>query len=57
MTSKILRLDCGDCGNEQVVFERAATEISCAVCGTTLVTPTGGKGELHAEVSEVLEAR
>jgi small subunit ribosomal protein S27e len=57
MTSRILRVECDDCGNEQVVFERAATEVACAVCGSTLVTPTGGKGEVHAEVTEVVEAR
>jgi small subunit ribosomal protein S27e len=57
MTSRILRVGCDDCGNEQVVFERAATEIACAVCGSTLVTPTGGKGDVHGETVEVVEAR
>jgi len=57
MASRILRLKCDDCENEQVVFERAATEVSCAVCGATLVTPTGGKGEIHGETVEVVEAR
>ena len=57
MTSRILRVECDDCENEQVVFERAATEVACAVCGSTLVTPTGGKGDVHGEAVEVLEAR
>ena len=57
MASRILQVKCDDCENEQVVFERAATEIACAVCGATLVTPTGGKGDLHGEITEVVEAR
>ena len=57
MASRVLQLKCDDCENEQVVFERPATEVSCAVCGSTLVTPTGGKGDVHAEVTEVVEAR
>jgi len=57
MASRILRLRCEDCENEQVAFERAATGVSCAVCGSTLVTPTGGKGQLHGEMLEVVEAR
>jgi len=57
MASRILRLKCDDCENEQVVFERAATEVACAVCGSTLVTPTGGMGDVHAEITEVVEAR
>ncbi|MDZ7689392.1 MAG: 30S ribosomal protein S27e [Halobacteriales archaeon] len=57
MVSRILRVKCDDCENEQVVFERAATEIACAVCGATLVTPTGGMGEIHGETTEVVEAR
>lgn len=57
MASRILRLKCDDCENEQVVFERAAAEVSCAVCGSTLVTPTGGMGDVHGEVTEVVEAR
>jgi small subunit ribosomal protein S27e len=57
MASRILQIKCDDCENEQVVFERAATEIACAVCGATLVTPTGGKGDLHGEITEVVEAR
>jgi len=57
MASRILQVKCDDCENEQVVFERAATEVSCAVCGATLVTPTGGKGDVHGETVEVVEAR
>jgi len=50
-------LGCPDCENEQVVFEKAATTVACAVCGHTLARPTGGKAALEGEVLETVEAR
>ena len=57
MAGDFLRVACPDCENEQIVFERASSSVACAVCGTTLASPTGGKAELNAEVVEVVEAR
>jgi small subunit ribosomal protein S27e len=52
--SKFLKVRCRDCGNEQVIYDRAATLVSCLVCGATLAEPTGGKADIKAEVVEVL---
>ena len=57
MAGNFVRIRCADCGNEQVLFEKAAGTVSCAVCGSTLATPTGGEAELHGDVVEVVEAR
>ncbi|MFB6086117.1 MAG: 30S ribosomal protein S27e [Halodesulfurarchaeum sp.] len=57
MPGSFLRVECPDCENEQTVFEKASSEVTCAVCGTTLATPTGGMAELDAEVLEVVEER
>ena len=57
MAGSFHRVECPDCGNEQVVFGRAATVVTCAVCGSTLATPTGGKAEFSGEVVETVEAR
>ena len=48
---------CPDCENEQVVFGKAAREVNCAVCGTTLARPTGGKAEFEGEVLETVQHR
>ncbi|PSQ28433.1 30S ribosomal protein S27e [Halobacteriales archaeon QS_9_68_17] len=48
---------CPDCENEQSVFEKASTEVSCAVCGHTLARPTGGKAEYEGEVVDTVERR
>ena len=54
--SRFLRVHCRDCGNEQIIFERATIIVNCSVCGATLARPAGGKAELTgATVAEVLE--
>jgi small subunit ribosomal protein S27e len=57
MPGSYYRVECPDCENEQTVFGKASTEALCAVCGTTLATPTGGKAEFAAEVVETVEQR
>ncbi|MFP4530156.1 MAG: 30S ribosomal protein S27e [Halodesulfurarchaeum sp.] len=57
MPGSFLRVECPDCENEQIIFEKASSDVSCAVCGTTLATPTGGIAALDAEVLEVVEGR
>ena len=56
MSGKFLRVSCRDCGAESIIFDRASTEISCSVCGSTLAVPKGGKAELSGStVVDVLE--
>jgi small subunit ribosomal protein S27e len=57
MAGNFIRVRCEDCENEQVVFDNAATVVDCAVCGSTLVTPTGGDAAVEVEVIETVEAR
>jgi small subunit ribosomal protein S27e len=52
--TKFVKVKCADCGNEQIVFSKAAMVVPCNVCGTTLAEPQGGvarfKGEITAEL-------
>ena len=57
MAGSFLRVECPDCENEQVVFEKSSSEVACAVCGHTLARPKGGIAELEGEVLEVVEDR
>ncbi|MFB6293595.1 MAG: 30S ribosomal protein S27e [Halonotius sp.] len=57
MTGNFVTVKCSDCENEQSVFEKTATVVNCAVCGTTLATPTGGKADIDHDVLETVEAR
>lgn len=51
--SKFLRIKC-KCGNEQVTFSHATTQVNCLVCGSGLGTPTGSRLALHCKVVQVL---
>jgi len=57
MAGDFITVTCPDCENEQTVFGKASTTVKCAVCGTTLATPSGGEAELAGEVVEVAESR
>ena len=54
MVNDFLKIKCADCGNEQTTFSKAATKVTCNVCGATLVVPKGGKAEIKGEIVEVL---
>jgi small subunit ribosomal protein S27e len=53
--SRFLRVKCGDCGNEQVIFGSASTLTKCLVCGKTLSEPRGGKSHILTKIVSVLE--
>jgi len=57
MAGNFYTVQCSDCDNEQTVFDKAATEVACAVCGATLARPTGGKADIEGEVTETVQAR
>ncbi len=53
--SKFLLVKCPKCGNEQVVFGSAATEVKCLVCENVLVKPSAKKAKVTASILKVLE--
>ncbi len=53
--SRFLRVKCNDCGNEQVIFGCAATNIKCLVCNKLLAEPTGGKVSVKTKILDVLD--
>lgn len=52
--SKFLKVRCSKCKNEQIMFDKASTEVKCLVCGEVLATTTGGKAKLKTNVLEIL---
>ena len=54
MAGNFVKVKCPDCGAEQIVFKKAATKVLCSMCGSVLVTPKGGNGEISGEVLEVV---
>ena len=53
--SKFIKVRCKDCENEQVLFDKASTVVSCHICGSKLAMPRGGKAKMKGEVLEVIE--
>jgi small subunit ribosomal protein S27e len=53
--SRFLRVRCLDCGNEQVMFGSASSNVKCAVCGKTLAKCGGGKASIRTKIVAVLE--
>ena len=47
MTGDFIKIKCPDCANEQIAFP-------CHVCGSTLIVPKGGVGEVKGEILEVV---
>jgi small subunit ribosomal protein S27e len=53
--SNFLKVKCGDCGNQQIVFDHAASKVECIICGTSLVKSKGGKSDIIAQIVEVMD--
>ncbi len=45
-----IRIKCPDCSNEQYVFMRPSSEVTCNVCGSVIAKPTGGKLAAGGEI-------
>ncbi|MEM4189787.1 MAG: 30S ribosomal protein S27e [Candidatus Caldarchaeum sp.] len=53
--SRFIQVICNECGNKQIVFDSAKTEVKCNVCGAFLCKPSGGKAIILAKKERVLE--
>ena len=54
-TSRFIKVRCKDCENEQVLFNKSSSVVSCHICGSKLALPKGGKAEIHGETLEKIE--
>ena len=52
--SLFIKVKCGKCGNEQIVFDRVSLEVKCNVCDEPLAIPHGGKAEIKGETQQIL---
>jgi len=52
--SKFLKVECPKCKNEQVIFNKATSDVKCLVCGFDLTEKTGGKAKIKSKVIQVL---
>ncbi|MFH1125741.1 MAG: 30S ribosomal protein S27e [Candidatus Altiarchaeota archaeon] len=48
--SRFLRVKCNDCGNEQILFEKAASKVKCLACDKILAESSGGKALIKTQI-------
>ena len=53
--NKFIRVRCNNCKNEQIVFEKATTNVKCTSCNAEIAKPKGGKTEIKAKIIEILK--
>lgn len=53
--TKFLKVKCKDCENEQIVFSKASTRVTCNVCNAALVEPRGGTATMLGEITAELQ--
>ena len=54
-SSSFLKVRCGGCKNDQIVFGTPTTVVKCLVCNVVICKPTGGKADFSGvNVLEVL---
>ncbi len=52
--SGFVKVKCHECGNEQIIFGKASTEVRCLKCNEIIAIPRGGKVAIKAEILELL---
>jgi small subunit ribosomal protein S27e len=53
--SSFLLVKCPDCGEERIVFSRAAKDVGCRGCGRKLAESKGGKAIVFGQVVKRLD--
>ena len=49
-SSKFQKVDCGECGEQQVVYSHATTTVACNSCGNTIAEPRGSKAKINGKI-------
>jgi small subunit ribosomal protein S27e len=52
--SRFLKVACMKCKNEQIIFNKASSDVKCLVCGNLLSEATGGMSIIKSKILKVL---
>ncbi|MGQ9680462.1 MAG: 30S ribosomal protein S27e [Candidatus Bathyarchaeia archaeon] len=53
-SSRFLKVKCGKCEGEQIVYSHSTHLVKCRTCGEDLAIPTGGKATIKGSIISVL---
>jgi len=54
-SSKFLKIDCKECGEQQIVFSHVSTDVTCNSCGNAIAKPMGSKAKFFGKLSGSVE--
>ncbi len=54
-SSRFQKVNCNECGEQQVVYSHASTSVACNSCGNVIASPTGSKSVLNGAVLGTVE--
>ena len=49
-SSKFQKVNCNECGEQQIVYSHATTSIACNSCGNVISKSTGSKARINGKV-------
>lgn len=49
--SKFLKINCKECGEQQIVYSHASTDVTCNSCGNIIARPTGAIAKIFGKHS------
>jgi len=49
--SKFNKVNCNECGEQQVIYSHVTTAITCNSCGNTIAKPTGSLAKISGKIS------
>ncbi len=50
--NRFLKIKCSECGNEQITYSKGSSDVTCNICGSHLVSPTGGSIKTNSEITQ-----
>ena len=54
-SSKFQKVNCNECGEQQIIYSHATTHVACNSCGNTISEPTGSKAVINGEILRAAE--
>ena len=50
-SSKFQKIECGECGEIQIVFSHVSSLVTCNSCGNAIAEPSGSIAKIHGKIS------
>lgn len=55
-SSRFYNLECSECGEPQIVYSHATTQVFCNQCGNSLASSSGSKANLMGRIKGAVDS-